>query len=181
MPVLDVLCVCTHNRTRSVLMGGLLHRQHLLRGLGLAVRTAGFEQPGLPPTAETVRRLDRFGIDASGHRSRRLDDDDIDRAGLVLTAERRHVVEIAGRRPAAFTRTFTLPEAVDRGTAHGGRDGEELATWISALDEGRPRASAYLDATVGEIEDPTGRALEDWDRTVAEVERLVDALCGLLW
>jgi protein-tyrosine phosphatase len=180
MPALHVLCVCTHNRTRSVLMGGFLHRQHLVAGIDVAVRTAGLEAPGLPPTPETVRRLDRAGIDARAHRSRQLHDDDIARADLVLTAERRHVVTVAGRVPDAFTRTFTLPEAVDRGTAHGRRHGAPIDEWIAALDEGRPRAAAYLDATIGEIEDPTGRPAEAWDRTVTEVERLVEALCRLI-
>ena len=181
MPDLDVLCVCTHNRTRSVLMGAFLHRQRLLAGVPLGVRTAGFETPGLPPTAETVRRMEQAGIDVRAHRSRPVTDDDIDHADLVLTAERRHVVMIAGRRPAAFTKTFTLPEAVDRSAAHGRRSATDVTDWIAALDEGRPRAMAYLDATIGEIEDPTGQGHDVWDRCVTDVERLVDALCRLLW
>ena len=178
---LGVLCVCTHNRTRSVLMGGHLEHRRACVGIPVTIATAGFEPGGLPPTPEAVRRLDAQGVDVRGHLSHRITDADIDAAGLVLTAERRHVVEIASRRPDAFAKTFTLPELVERGTAIGGRDERTVADWIGALDEGRPRSIDYLDAEIGEIDDPTGLGGRDWDRTERHVRTLVDRMCRLLW
>ncbi len=176
-----MLCVCTHNRTRSVLMGGHLARRRACTDLPVTIATAGFEPGGLPATPEAVRRLDAHGIDVGDHLSHRITDDDIDAAGLVLTAERRHVVEIASRRPDAFHKTFTLPELVERGTAIGCRGESTMEEWIGALDAGRPRSIDYLDAEIGEIADPTGLGGRDWDRTERHVRALVDRMCRLLW
>jgi protein-tyrosine phosphatase len=176
---LRVLSVCTHNRTRSVLVGALL-REHL-RDAGLAadVATAGTAGSGLPATDPTVRLLGTRGIDVRGHRSRPLDERAVAGADLVVTAERDHVVWIAGRWPGAFRRTFTLPELVAR---LGDRPlvGRDVAAWLDEVAAGRPTAMEYLDAEVGEIADPTGRAPRAWDTAFAEIDDLTRRLAAAI-
>src|SRR6478672_11551773 len=94
---LRVLCVCTHNRTRSVMTGGLLQR-HLTRlQIPATVDTAGTQPGGQPAMERAVRLLADRGIDVGEHRSQPLTDDLVLGSDLIVTAERAHVVAIAGR------------------------------------------------------------------------------------
>jgi protein-tyrosine phosphatase len=176
---LRVLSVCTHNRTRSVLVGALL-REHLRQaGLDADVATAGTAGSGLPATDRTVRLLAARGIDVRDHRSQPLDERSVAGADLVVTAERDHVVWIAGRWPGAFRRTFTLPELVARAAAVQPMAGD-VSAWLDELAVDRPTAIDYLDADVGEIADPTGRAPGDWDVAFAHVDDLTRRLASAI-
>jgi protein-tyrosine-phosphatase len=177
---LRLLCVCTHNRTRSVLMAALLDRGLREIGASATVRSAGVSGEGEPPTEETVRLLRERSIDVSRHRSRRVDEHVITHANLVVTAEHHHVVELGGRTSGAFAMTFTLPELVERGEAVGSRDGAPLERWLARVNEGRPTALDYLDADVAEIDDPTGRSARHWERAIAEIDDLTARLIKLL-
>ena len=176
----SILCVCTHNRTRSVMMAALLREHAGSRGLDVSVTTAGLGPPGLPATDDTVTRLARLGIDVSGHRSHPVDRDGIRCAGLVLTAEVDHVVAVTGRVDDAFDRTFTLPEFVQRARGAGPRAGRPLAEWLAEVGEGRPRAIDYLGAPIGELEDPTGQSSERWRRSLREIDALAEGAVELL-
>jgi protein-tyrosine phosphatase len=176
MSGLRILCVCTHNRTRSVLMAAFL-REHLARcGVVAEVNTAGFRDEGLPPTEMTVRLLAARGIDVSDHRSRRVSGDLVAWADLVLTAERDHVVRIAGDHLGAFVRTFTLPELLVRAQTAGPRRGGPLGEWLAAVNAGRPGAVGYLLTPIPELADPTGRAPAMWEAAAREI----DSLCRRL-
>lgn len=177
---LRVLCVCTHNQTRSVLAAALV--DHHLREAGVLaiVGSVGLVAGGSPPTEETVRLLGARGIDVSAHRSRRLDDATAAAADLIVTAERDHVVQIVGRSPSLFQRTFTLPEVVHRGDGLGDVEGIPLAEWLRALADGRPAAFDYLDAPVGEIADPTGQSRRDWAEAFATIDDLTRRLARLI-
>jgi protein-tyrosine-phosphatase len=183
---LRVLSVCTFNRTRSVLTRALLD-EHLRRtGSPAEVLSAGTLGAGDPPTERTVRLLAARGIDVSAHRSRPLDEHLVAGADVVVTAERDHVVWIAGRWPGAFRRTFTLPELVARaealpanGDASGASELFDVDAWLGALAVGRPAALDYLDADVGELADPTGQAPGVWGAAFEQIDdltrRLADA------
>jgi protein-tyrosine-phosphatase len=179
-PDLRVVCVCTHNRTRSVLMAALLDRGLRELGVSATVSSAGVAGEGEPPTEETVRLLRDRSIDVGRHRSRRVDEHLASHADLVVTAEHHHVIELGGRTPGAFAKTFTLPELVERGEAVGGRDGDPLDRWVARVNEGRPIALDYLDALVPEIADPTGRSARHWERAIAEIDDLTTRLVKLL-
>lgn len=181
MTAVRVLSVCTHNRTRSVLMGGFLtgHLDDL--AIDGAVRVVGFIDAGQPATAETVRILARRGLDVTGHRSRVLTDDDVTRADLVITAERMHVIEIAGRWPLAFGKTMTLPEVVARGDQLAETAGGDLPGWLERLSTGRPERLDYLDADdIGEIPDPTGHSPATWRGCSTRIDELTQRLARLL-
>jgi protein-tyrosine-phosphatase len=177
---LRVLAVCTHNRTRSVLIGGLLEEQFKSEGVRALIRTVGFSNGGESPTDSTVRFLASRGIDVKDYLSHWMSDSGIAGADLILTSEHQHVVAIAGRWPGAFDYTFTFPELVERGEAAGPRGERTFEEWLAAVNDGRPNALDYLDAAVGEIDDPTGRAPAIWQACFVQLDDLTSRLATLL-
>ena len=177
---LRVLAVCTHNRTRSVLIGGLLQELAKNGQLRAAIRTTGFSEGGKPPTDPTIRFLANRGIDVKGYLSNRMNDNVIAEADLIVTAEHHQVIEIAGRWPGSFERTFTLPEIVERGEANGPGDDRTFHDWLAAVNQGRPNQMDYLDAPIGEIADPTGHAPAAWQACFTQLDDLTTRLAVLL-
>lgn len=179
-----MLCVCTHNRTRSVLAAGLLAAYLAAAGVDAVVESAGMAAPGEPPTDPTVRLLAARGIDVAAHRSRRADAEVVGAADLVVTAEPDHVIRVAGAVPDAFARTFTLPELVELGERVGGRGGRPVAEWVTALGAVRPDRLAFLDAAdagaIGMVADPTGQPPRAWDVALARIDDLTSRLARLL-
>lgn len=175
-----VLCVCTHNRTRSVMMGALLSERGRQLAPPLLVRTAGFQDRGQPPTDGAIDMLRRNGLDASDHLSALVTVDVASSADLVLTAEQQHVVSIASLGSGLFDRTFTLPEFVAIGWRIGPRDGAPIEEWLAELAADRPRGIDYLSADVGEVADPTGQRPSDWRNSWATIASLVDSATALL-
>lgn len=170
---LTVLCVCSYNRTRSVMMAALL-QQHLAPfGVDVQVHSAGTRADGGPPTRETAKLLSDLGIDVRDHVGRPIDQALVAGADLIVTAEQEHVINIAGRWPSSFSSTFTLPELVERTRATGARSGVAIDEWKTALNDGRPAGFAYLDdRSIGEIEDPTGRDRRTWTATFDQINDL---------
>jgi protein-tyrosine phosphatase len=177
---LRILAVCTHNRTRSVLVGGLLDEHARHERIGADIRTAGFSAGGESPTDATVRFLASRGIDVKGYVSHWMSDQSVAGADLIITAEREHVVAIAGRWGPAFAYTFTLPELIARGEQAGPRDGRTLQQWLTAVSAKRPSTLEYLDADVGEIYDPSGRAPKIWSDCFTQIDDLTARLATLL-
>ena len=181
---LRVLCVCTHNRTRSVMMAALLAEHLAAEGVPATVTSAGTAGADEPPTDPTVRMLAARGIDVRGHRSRRVVGGLASDVDVIVTAEPDHVIGIAGAAPDAFGRTFTLPELVVLGERIGGRAGRPVTEWLAALAAERPDQLAFLDAadagTVGAISDPTGQPPRAWDTALATIDDLTRRLARLL-
>ena len=101
-------------------------------------------------------------------------------ADLIVATEHRHVVAIAGRWPEVYDRTFTLPEIVELGERVGARGRRTHVEWLATLHAERPDPLGYLDTTVGEIEDPTGRSPATWSACFAQVDDLTARLVALL-
>lgn len=158
----------------------MLTRHLAVLGVEGSVHAAGFGEPGLAPTADTTRYLATRGIDVSVRRSRRVGAADVERADLIVTAERMHVVEIAGRWPDAFERTMTLPEVVQRSRAVDVSACIDLAALLDAVSIGRPHHLDYLDADIDEIPDPTGEPPGAWRATIEVIDALTAELAALL-
>lgn len=173
--------MCTHNRTRSVLMEALLgHYLHRL-GADAQLASVGTVGEGLPAMPEARALLDERGIDVGDHLSHRVDAASVASADLVLTAEVQHVVHVAGTWPGTFRRTFTLPEFVRRASAVGPRAGAPLAEWLGHLGADRPTGAAYLqDPSVPEVADPTGGPPAVWAAAFAEIDAMCRAAAELL-
>ena len=176
---LGILTVCTQNRTRSVLIAELLHAELTSRGVAAVMSTAGFGEPGLPADSQAVAALAIRGIDTRAHSTQVLSTEMVEVADLVLTAERIHVVRVAEDHLDFFTRTFTLPELVERAEAYGPRRGADLATWLAELSVERTQAS-YLTQWVPEVEDPTGLPPDVFRGVVTQIEQWCQRLAVLL-
>ncbi len=178
---LRLVTICTHNRTRSVLMGALLADHFGELDVVTDITTAGTMADGRPVTATTVQLLAERGIDASAHVSGAITAEMVKRAHLVITAEIGHVVHVAASWPAAFDRTFTLPELVQRGEAAGPRDGRPIAVWLTDVGHNRPRGYDYLAGhAIPEVDDPTGRSAAVWHQSFTEIDHLCARLARLV-
>lgn len=177
---LRLLCVCTHNQTRSVLMGAFIRRHANALGLPVLVRTGGFTHAGKGPTSEVTRRLATLGVDVSDHRSTAVVDSVIEKADLILTAEQDHVVNIAAQVTGSFRKTFSLPEFLRHALVCPPDPGSDFDTWLDAIDAQRPGPMEYLSATIEEIADPTGGTRGDWKGAVATIEEQTRDLCRVL-
>jgi len=175
------LVVCTANRCRSPLAGGLLRATLAERGQSVEVETAGLGPPGFPATDETITVAARRGLDLRDLRSEGLAPASISRADLVLAMERRHLQEIVVTLPSAWPRTFTLKEVVRRGETAGPRQsGELLASWLARVHEQRERRDLMGASPLDDVTDPTGGTVADHEDLARELEDLVGRLADLL-
>jgi protein-tyrosine-phosphatase len=183
-----ILTVCSHNRTRSVMMAALLESV-LTDRLGegrVVVRSSGFGPEGIPAIDEAVTAMKRRGLDVSQHRSRTTTAALVDAADVIITAERDHVVKIAALSPPAFRRTMTLPELLARGADSPlaepdalSEPGAAVRSWVESLIAGRT-AGAYLREPVPEVPDPTGSMPRAFEAAVVTIERQCAEAAALL-
>jgi len=178
---LGILSVCTHNRTRSVLIGSLLEAHLRVAGVAVHIQSAGTAADGQQAMERAVHLLAARGLDVADHISRPVGADDVQDADLILTAEQQHVVAIAGQWPEAFARTFTLPELVERARSVGPCGDRSLPEWLREINVGRPTAFDYLDSTdIPEVADPTGKSRAVWEQSFSQIDALTRELAKVL-
>jgi protein-tyrosine phosphatase len=159
-----VLVLCTGNAARSVMAGVMLE------ALGAPVRiiTAGTHVVENQPTSRRTRdALTALSLDASGHRSRQLNDADLDAADLVIAMAAEHVHYVRRRHPRAADRTATL-SWLARHLASGPRP---LAARVGEL------ALADVDpALQGDVDDPAGGEAPVYTACAVQLSELVAQL-----
>jgi len=111
----QILLVCTGNSCRSVMAQGLLQKrlkdveQKLTEPV--EVLSAGvFAIDGMSASKETIRLLQREGIDVTGHMAHLLSNEQIRAADLILVMESFHQDEILRRVPEAKDKTRLLTQ-----------------------------------------------------------------------
>ena len=151
-------------------------------GVEARVHSAGILSDGRTVPAEGLEAVRARGLDASTHRSRRMTEEMVNRADLVLCMAREHVREAALRAPDAWPRCFTLKELVRRGEATGPRAPDQpFDEWLAKLHAGRTRSEALGSSTEDDVADPIGGSRSVYDRTAAELSDLIDRLVELGW
>jgi protein-tyrosine-phosphatase len=170
-----VLFVCTANICRSPAA------EHLARarfGEERAVfRSAGFLTENEACPAPLLRALSERSVDASAHRSYRLDRASLTAADLILTMEGQHVANASRIDRDALPKVLPLKEAAALVARLPGAQ-LDVDTIIDALQQTRdPRT--YL-SSAWDVKDPYRRKLKDYRRAVAEIEQLVEAVIGRL-
>lgn len=118
---MNVLFVCTGNTCRSPLAEALARVEARRRGLGLTVGSAGtFASAGASASIHAVRVGGTRGADLSGHRSQRLDHEQLAKADLAVGMAPSHVEAIRHLDPGvrtALATEFLPPDDSRRGTA----------------------------------------------------------------
>ncbi len=133
------------------------------------------------PVAPAMQRiLHEQGIDASDFRARRLNRDILDRAGLVVTAERDHRAFVSRLSPEHATKSFTLRQLsrlldVPAPTIDAGTRVEFVLGHARASRGMAGPASAEDD-----IDDPWGRRMGVYRRTALQLDRGLETLVTAL-
>lgn len=115
-------------------------------------------------------------MDASEHRSYRLDPASLEAADLVLTMEGQHVPSATRLQRGAFPKIVPLKEAAEVAGRLGGRLAlDDLLGEVNRSRDPRTYLSKGWD-----VADPYRRKLRDYRRAVAEIDGLVTEVMGRL-
>ncbi|MDA8400742.1 MAG: arsenate reductase/protein-tyrosine-phosphatase family protein [Acidimicrobiales bacterium] len=174
-----VLVVCTGNICRSPMAERLLTARI---GSTVRVESAGLLASGVSSPAEAVDAMREFGVDISTHLSRRVDQEMLARADLVIGMAREHVREVTVISKTVWPKVFTLKELVRRGKEFGARSGSETLTdWLVRISLDREHTALLGDSQEDDVEDPIGGTFEQFTKTVDQISALVDELVELAW
>jgi len=179
-PRLDVLTVCSGNTCRSPMAEVLLAHHLALRGVRARVHSAGILGWGGGATDKSVTVMEGYGLDLTGHGSRRMDAGLVVSADLVLGMTRDHVGGALVHDPTAVDRAFVIGELVRLGEKVGPlQPGQKLRDWTEAVAALRPpnRPPGRL---VDEIADPVGEPIDVYRRTAGRLDELCAAIAELL-
>ncbi len=170
-----ILFVCTANICRSPTA------EHLARArFGedyWCFRSAGFMPSGRAPSETLIRALTEVDVDVRRHRSYQLDRASIAAADILLTMEGAHVRQATEIEPGAYPKTVPLREAaaVLEDWHAPSATVEELLVEIA-----RERDPMSYLGDDWDVDDPFGRSLRIYRKTVAEIGDLVDSVLGQL-
>jgi low molecular weight protein-tyrosine phosphatase len=175
--VASVLVICTGNVCRSPIAEGMI-RAALERAGGAepievsSAGTNGWEGSAAMP--ESVEAAAERGVDISQHLARRLTDEMLSSADLILCMAHDHRAFVGSERPDLTDRTFTL---------------KELVRLLEDLPDGSPNLAARMKEADGlrregfdgnpmdeDISDPLGLPLDTYRAVAWELEAWCERL-----
>jgi protein-tyrosine-phosphatase len=172
----SVLVVCTANQCRSPLAEHQLRHALAAAGLDWTVESGGFyARTGEPLDPDVGAVLTELNVAVQpGWVSRRLDAGMIERADLVLTAERAHRAAVVTLVPSAVNRTFTLLEFARMLPTDAGTGATTPAQLIRAAEADRVFAGPTRDSD--DLADPINQGRQKFRACAAEISRAVDRI-----
>jgi protein-tyrosine phosphatase len=180
-----ILFICTGNQCRSALAEVITRT--LTEGLPVDVSSAGTDigHPA-PSPKKTLKAASMLGYDLGEHRSRPLNEEELDSADLVIGFEIAHVAAAVIERKTDRAKTWLLPQLVGTlervaAAAEPLADPEDLAgvarSRLAAADALRSSASPMLG---DQIADPIGRSSRVHQATARTIEDLCKRMVPLL-
>jgi protein-tyrosine phosphatase len=178
-----ILFICTGNQCRSALAEVITRT--LTEGLPVDVSSAGTDigHPA-PSPKKTLKAASMLGYDLGEHRSRPLNEEELDSADLVIGFEIAHVAAAVIERKTERAKTWLLPQLVgtlERVASEPLADPEDLAdvarSRLAAADALRSSASPMLG---DQIADPIGRSSRVHQATARTIEDLCKRMVPLL-
>ncbi len=152
----SILLVCTGNSCRSVMAEGLLKK--MLKEFGkndIEVQSCGIgTMDGLAPTDETIEVMKRESVDVSDYRSKKISEDLVKKADLILVMEEAHLSDVIRRVPEAAQKTHLLKKFAPE--------------VLSSHPEGFS------------IPDPIGRPMKDYEYCLDAIKREIERIAKLL-
>lgn len=156
-------------------------RSRLDPGCDVEVASAGTAGDGTPPPRFAVEVMAGRGIDIAGRPSRPLGVRDLASSDLVVAMARRHLVEAATLHPPVWDLAFTITDLLDRAGSAGGRGpAETLSAWARRMSAGRSRSSVFAAGSTGDIADPIGGSLREFEQVRDVLDDLTSRLAPYL-
>jgi protein-tyrosine phosphatase len=182
-PHFEILFICTGNQCRSP-MAEVVTRT-LIEGLPVNVSSAGTSVGHAAPSPKkTLKAASALGYDLGDHRSRPLDNAELNAADLVVGFEIAHVAAAVIEHDADRAKTWLLPQLVgmlERLPAQPPSDSDDLVTVararLAAAHGQRSSASPMLG---DQIADPIGRSGRVHQATARTIEDLCKRMVPLL-
>jgi protein-tyrosine phosphatase len=179
----DLLFVCTGNICRSPTAE--LIAANRLSPRRFQVHSAGtYGLAGYPIEPNAARPLAALGIACDEFRARRLTDDLVERADLVLTATRDHRGAVAATVPGAAGKTFTmrefarLTEGIDPASLAATDPVDRARILVALAAERRGRNPSKRDHD--DVADPYGLGPPAYDRAIREITAALDRPLALM-
>ena len=159
----------------------LLARQLSQAGVDAHVHSAGLLYDGESPPPDGIEVMAARGVDTSGHISRKMTEEMLRGADLVIGMAKEHVREAVLLVPDTWPKAFTIKELVRRGEDVGPRrQGQTLLDWASSVHVGRTRADMLGSSPEDDVADPIGRRRTFYDQTAEELDDLTARLAKLI-
>lgn len=179
---LRVLFICTGNICRSPMGEFMMNAKAQERDLPIVARSAGLAAPDQPPPAHTLSVLADRQIDAGAHRSRKLVDDMVTSAGLILGMTGRHVREAALLDMDSVPKIFTLREFARRSKALGDRPIDmPLDDYVLRVSASRPASMLGSGGSADDVDDPYGRRKRAYRKAAEMIETEIEAALSALF
>jgi protein-tyrosine phosphatase len=177
----NVLIVCTANQIRSPLAAAMLTEVLRRNRIEATISSAGTKaQDGATILVKTQAVAATYGLDLSGHRTRRLTTEAVLEADLVVAMAREHLRTVVALNPASFGYSFTLKDLVRR-AERSPRRGGDLTRWIGGLSSGRSRNDLLGSFADDDVADPVNGPLGAYAVCATEIAELVNRLVGATW